>query len=58
MSTIFIKIAEAYNTIRNAREGTLYRKYGGPRGEVVSDEKAEWIREKEMAVGTFLCDDL
>lgn len=22
---------EAYNTIRNAREGKIYRKYGGPR---------------------------
>lgn len=37
---------EAYNTIRNARVGTTYRKYGGPRIEVVSRERAEWIREK------------
>ena len=42
---------EAYNTVRNAREGKIYRKYGGPRVEVVSEERAEWIREKEMAVG-------
>ena len=42
---------EAYNTVYNARIGTIYRKYGGPRVEVVSEERAEWIREKEMAVG-------
>ena len=42
---------EAYSFVKDARIGTIYRKYGGPRVEVVSEERAEWIREKEMAVG-------
>ena len=45
---------EAYTTTKNAREGTTYRKYGGPRVEVVSKEKAEQIREKEFASGLNL----
>ena len=41
---------EAYNTIRNGRIGTIYRKYGGPRVEVVSEERGEWIREREREI--------
>lgn len=43
--------AEAYAAVKNAREGASYRKNGGPLVQVVSREKAEWIREKETAVG-------
>lgn len=43
--------AEAYATVKGAREGTTYRKHGGPLVQVVSKEKAEEIREKEIAVG-------
>ena len=42
---------EAYNTVKNARVGEIYRKYGGPRVEVVSEERGEWIREKEQKIG-------
>lgn len=42
---------EAYNTIKDAREGTTYRKNGGPLVMVVSKVKAEWIKEKEYAIG-------
>ena len=43
--------AEAYVAVKNAREGASYRKNGGPLVQVVSREKAEWIREKETAIG-------
>ena len=42
---------EAYFAVKGAREGTSYRKYGGPLVQVVSKENAELIREKEIAVG-------
>lgn len=42
---------EAYTAVKNGREGTAYRKHGGPLVQVISKEKAEWIREKEKAVG-------
>ena len=42
---------EAYAAVKNAREGASYRKNGGPLVRVVSREKAEWIREKETAIG-------
>lgn len=38
---------EAYDKVKNAREGTVYRAHGGPRVEVVSKDKAQWIRSKE-----------
>lgn len=41
---------EAYNTIRNARVGKVYRKHGGPRVEVVSEERGEWIRERSVII--------
>jgi hypothetical protein len=42
---------EAYDTVKNAREGASYRKNGGPLVRVVSKEKAAEIREKETAIG-------
>ena len=42
---------EAYTAVKEGREGTAYRKHGGPLVQVVSKEKAEWIREKETAAG-------
>lgn len=44
---------EAYIKIKNAREGTIYRKHGGPRVEVVSEETAKKIKEKENSLGTY-----
>ena len=43
--------AEAYDTVKNAREGASYRKHGGPLVRVVSKERAAEIREKETAIG-------
>lgn len=43
--------AEAYAAVKNAREGTSYRKNGGPLVRVVSKEEAAEIREKETAIG-------
>ncbi len=43
--------SEAYDTVKNAREGASYRKNGGPLVRVVSKEKAAEIREKETAIG-------
>lgn len=43
--------AEAYSTVKNAREGTLYQKNGGPLVRVVTKEQAAEIREKETAIG-------
>ena len=43
--------AEAYVTMKNAREGASYRKNGGPLVRVVSKEQAEDIRAKETAIG-------
>ena len=37
--------------MKEGREGTAYRKHGGPLVQVVSKERAEEIREKEKAVG-------
>lgn len=42
---------EAYETMKNGREGIAYRKNGGPLVQCVSAEKAAWIREKETAIG-------
>lgn len=42
---------EAYDTVKNAREGASYQKNGGPLVRVVSKEKAAEIREKETAIG-------
>ena len=43
--------AEAYTAVKNDREGTSYRKYGGHLVRVVSKEEAAEIREKETAIG-------
>ncbi len=42
---------EAFNRIQHAPEGTSYRQSGGPLVQVVSKEKAAWIKEKESALG-------
>ena len=42
--------AEAYAAVKDGREGTAYRKHGGPLVQVVSKEKAEEIREKETTI--------
>ena len=41
---------EACEAVKSGRTGTIYRRHGGPRIEVVTDEKAAWIRKKEMEV--------
>ena len=46
---------EAYDAVKNARVGTSYRKYGGPFVQVVSEERAEWIRENEQSIGPEIC---
>lgn len=43
--------AEAYNAIKDGHVGAAYRKNGGPLVQVVSKEKADQIREKEVAIG-------
>lgn len=43
--------AEAYSVVKDAREGTSYRKNGGPLVQVVAKEQASVIREKETAIG-------
>lgn len=42
---------EACTALRNGRTGTVYRRYGGPRVEIVSDADAERIRAREAAAG-------
>ena len=42
---------EAYKAINKAPVGASYRANGGPLVQVVTKEKAEWIRRKEMAIG-------
>ena len=42
---------EAYSTVKAAREGTSYRKNGGPLVRVVTKEQAAEICEKEKAIG-------
>lgn len=43
--------SEAYAVVRNGRNGTAYRKYGGPLVKVVSREDALVIRDKEAIIG-------
>ncbi len=45
---------EAYKALETARQGYAFRKYGGPLVQVVSEEKSEWIREKENRIGNLL----
>ena len=47
---------EACETLEKGRMGTVYRRYGGPRIEIVSEEDAERIRVKEEDAG-MLCGD-
>jgi hypothetical protein len=43
--------AEAYNTMKNGRIGTTYRKNRGPLVQILSEKRAEEIRVKENAIG-------
>ena len=43
--------AEAYSAVKDAREGTSYRKNGGPLVQVVTKKQAEEIQKKEAAIG-------
>lgn len=42
---------EAYEAVKNGRDGMSYRKNGGPLVRVVTREKAEEIRKKETSIG-------
>ena len=42
---------EAYEAVKNGRDGVSYRKNGGPLVQVVTDKKAEEIQMKEFAIG-------
>lgn len=42
---------EAYAAVKDAREGATFRRHGGPLVQVVDNESAELIREKESAIG-------
>lgn len=42
---------EAYKAVKDGLDGASYRKNGGSLVEVISKEKAKWIREKESAIG-------
>lgn len=42
---------EACAKLAKGRLGTVYRRYGGPRIEIVSDADAERIRTREKAAG-------
>lgn len=42
---------EAYAAVKDADNGTTYRKNGGPLIKVVTKEEAVKIREKETAIG-------
>lgn len=41
---------EAYNRIYRAPVGTSFRKHGGPLVQVVTEEKARWIEEREKMI--------
>ena len=45
---------EACAKLVKGRPGTVYRRYGGPRIEIVSDAGAERIRVREAAAGMLL----
>lgn len=45
---------EAYKAIYKAPVGASYRANGGPLVQVVTKEKAEWIRQKEMTIGMIV----
>ena len=42
--------AEAYVAVKNGRNGSAYRKYGGPLVRVVTKEEAEEIRIREQLI--------
>jgi len=46
---------EACAALSRGRTGTVYRMYGGPRVEIVSEAAAERIRAREKAAG-ILCE--
>ena len=54
LSVYGIKLGtEAYEKIKHAREGTRYRKNGGPLVCVVNKEKASEIAARESLIGMF-----
>ena len=42
--------AEAYAAVKSGRNGSAYRKYGGPLVRVVTKEEAEEIRIREQLI--------
>ncbi len=42
---------EAYTAVKNGRNGTSYRKNGGPLIRVVSEQEGIEIQRKEAAIG-------
>ncbi len=42
---------QAYQTIKNSRPGSVFRKYGGPLIKVVNATTANSIIEKEIKIG-------
>lgn len=42
--------AEAYAAVKSGRNGSTYRKYGGPLVRVVTKEEAEEIRIREQLI--------
>ena len=47
---------EASTALAGGRTGTVFRRYGGPRIEIVSDADAERIRTRETAAGIDIVD--
>ena len=45
---------EACAKLVKSRPGTVYRRYGGPRVEIISDADAERIRARETVAGMLL----
>lgn len=46
--------AEAYKAVDKAPNGASFRRNGGPLVQVVDKAKADWIREKETAIGMMV----
>lgn len=45
---------EACARLYHSRPGTVYRRHGGPRVEIVSEADAERIRDREAAAGMLI----
>lgn len=44
---------EAYDAMKNGREGVTFRRYGGPLIKKVSQKEAETIKGKERCIGMY-----